>query len=132
MSPKAAAAAKAAGDQPIVLLALDVKGGADSAVDAAVDLRKNLHIQDNGNLALPVHLVGQQALWAGLQDVSKRRMVGLRHVAKRYARTDARVAQRFGAGAAVADDDSAGPAFRDVEAHRAAGSGRAAARCCRR
>ena len=41
--------------------------------------------------------------------------VGLRHVAKRYARTDARVAQRFGAGAAVADDESAGPAFRDVE-----------------
>ena len=40
--PQAAAAAKAAGDQPIVLLALDVKGGADSAVDAAVDLRKNL------------------------------------------------------------------------------------------
>jgi uncharacterized membrane protein YdfJ with MMPL/SSD domain len=72
VSPKAAAAAKAAGDQPIVLLALDVKGGADSAVDAAVDLRKNLHIKDNGNLALPVHLVGQQALWAGLQDVSKK------------------------------------------------------------
>ena len=72
VSPAAAAAAKAAGDQPIVLLALDVKGGADSAVDAAVDLRKNLHIQDNGNLALPVHLVGQQALWAGLQDVSKK------------------------------------------------------------
>ena len=72
VSPAAAAAAKAAGDQAIVLLALDVKGGADSAVDAAVDLRKNLHIQDNGNLALPVHLVGQQALWAGLQDVSKK------------------------------------------------------------
>jgi uncharacterized membrane protein YdfJ with MMPL/SSD domain len=71
VSPQAAAAAKAAGDQAIVLLALDVKGGADSAVDAAVDLRKNLHIKDNGNLALPVHLVGQQALWAGLQDVSK-------------------------------------------------------------
>ena len=72
VSPAAAAAAKAAGDQAIVLMALDVKGGADSAVDAAVDLRKNLHIQDNGNLALPVHLVGQQALWAGMQDVSKK------------------------------------------------------------
>jgi uncharacterized membrane protein YdfJ with MMPL/SSD domain len=72
VSPQAAAAAKAAGDQPIVLLALDVKGGADSAVDAAVDLRKNLDIENNGNLALPVHLVGQQALWAGMQDVSKK------------------------------------------------------------
>ena len=50
----AAAAAKAAGDQPIVLMPLDVEGGARLAVDAAVDLRKNLHIQDNGNLALPV------------------------------------------------------------------------------
>jgi RND superfamily putative drug exporter len=72
VSPQAAAAAKAAGDQQIVLLALDVKGGADGAVDAAVDLRKNLHIKDNGNLALPVHLVGEQALWAALQDVSKK------------------------------------------------------------
>jgi uncharacterized protein YukE len=44
---------------------------------------------------------------------------GLRHVAKHYARTDAGVAQRFGAGfgtgAAAADDETAGPAFRDVE-----------------
>jgi uncharacterized membrane protein YdfJ with MMPL/SSD domain len=71
VDPKAAAAAKAAGDQPIVLMSLSVTGGADSAVDAAADLRKNLHILDNGNLALPVHLVGQQALWAGMQDVSK-------------------------------------------------------------
>jgi hypothetical protein len=52
-------------------MSLSVTGGADSAVDAAADLRKNLHILDNGNLALPVHLVGQQALWAGMQDVSK-------------------------------------------------------------
>jgi RND superfamily putative drug exporter len=72
ISPEAAAAAKAAGDQQIVLVALDVNGGADAAVDAAVDLRKNLDIQKgDGNLALPVHLVGQQALWAALQDVSK-------------------------------------------------------------
>ena len=41
--------------------------------------------------------------------------VGLRHVARRYARTDARVAQRFGAVAAIADDESTGTAFRDVE-----------------
>lgn len=42
--------------------------------------------------------------------------VGLRHVARRYARTDTRVARRFGAGAAIADDETTGPAFRDVEA----------------
>jgi uncharacterized membrane protein YdfJ with MMPL/SSD domain len=36
ISPQAAAAAKAAGDQPIVLLALNVEGGADGAVDATV------------------------------------------------------------------------------------------------
>src|SRR5262245_36844557 len=72
LSPQAAAAAKAASDQPIVLVALDVNGGADKAVDAAVDLRKNLDIEGQGDVAVPVRLVGQQALWAALQDVSKK------------------------------------------------------------
>jgi RND superfamily putative drug exporter len=71
ISPQAAAAARAAADKPIVLLALDVKGGADAAIDAAADLRKNLGLKDQKGTAVPVHLVGEQALWAGMQDVSK-------------------------------------------------------------
>jgi RND superfamily putative drug exporter len=70
VSPQAAAAARASAQQPIVLLPLNVNGGADKAVDAAVTLRKNLNVTDS-SVAVPVHVVGQQALWAGLQDVSK-------------------------------------------------------------
>jgi len=71
VSSQAAAAARSS-TEPIVLMALDVSGGADKAVDAAVDIRKNLKIEDQGDAAVPVHLVGQQALWAGMQDVSKK------------------------------------------------------------
>jgi uncharacterized membrane protein YdfJ with MMPL/SSD domain len=71
VSPQAVAAAKAAASRPVVLLPLGLKGGADQAVDAAVDVRKDLNIYTQGDAAVPVHLVGQQALWAGLQDVSK-------------------------------------------------------------
>src|SRR4051794_1113882 len=69
VSPQAVAAAKAAGDQTIVLLPLQVTGDTDQSVDAAVKVRKNADVSNDG--AVPIHLVGQQALWSGLQDVSK-------------------------------------------------------------
>src|SRR3954465_29268 len=69
VSPQAVAAAKAAGDQPIVLMPLQVTGDTDQSVDAAVKVRKNADVSNDG--AVPIHLVGQQALWSGLQDVSK-------------------------------------------------------------
>jgi uncharacterized membrane protein YdfJ with MMPL/SSD domain len=64
-------AAKAAADKPIVLLALDVRGTVDQTIDAAAKVRKNLNLFKQGDVAVPIHLVGQQALWAGMQDVSK-------------------------------------------------------------
>src|SRR3954469_5460220 len=65
-------AARAASDQPIVLMALKVTGSADTTADAAAEIRKNAGILDGGDAAVPIHLVGQQALWAGMQDLSKK------------------------------------------------------------
>jgi uncharacterized membrane protein YdfJ with MMPL/SSD domain len=65
-------AAKAAGDQPVSLLPLAVSGSPDQAVDAARELRENLGLTTKtADVPVPVHVVGQQALWAGMQDVSK-------------------------------------------------------------
>ena len=65
-------AAKAAGDQPVSLLPLAVSGTPDQTVDAARELRENLGLTTKtADVAVPVHVVGQQALWAGMQDVSK-------------------------------------------------------------
>jgi RND superfamily putative drug exporter len=68
VSQKAIAAAKGSND-PIVLMALDVTGDTDQSVDAAVTIRKDAGVSNDGTV--PVHLVGQQAFWSGLQDVSK-------------------------------------------------------------
>jgi uncharacterized membrane protein YdfJ with MMPL/SSD domain len=57
---------------PIVLLALKVTGSADKTADAAATIRKNADILDESGNAVPIHLVGQQALWAGMQDLSKK------------------------------------------------------------
>ncbi|HEY7693261.1 MAG TPA: MMPL family transporter [Gaiellaceae bacterium] len=71
-----------------VVMPLDVNGKADVAVDAAVDLREKLGIKPDSmatrvlrgiglkgdrkdEIVMPVHVVGQQALWAAMQDVSK-------------------------------------------------------------
>jgi uncharacterized membrane protein YdfJ with MMPL/SSD domain len=69
--PDAVQAAKQAGGEPVVLLALSVTGTVDQTVDAAADIRKNLDLFKQGDAAVPIHLVGQQALWGGVQDVSK-------------------------------------------------------------
>jgi uncharacterized membrane protein YdfJ with MMPL/SSD domain len=55
-----------------VLMPLDVNGKADAAVDAAVELRDKLGVRSSANDPVPVHVVGQQALWAAMQDVSKK------------------------------------------------------------
>jgi uncharacterized membrane protein YdfJ with MMPL/SSD domain len=66
------AQAKQSSDQPVVLLALNVTGSVDQTVDAAAEIRKNLELFKHGNDGpVPTHLVGQQALWGGVQDVSK-------------------------------------------------------------
>jgi len=54
----------------VVPLATQV--GDSDAIDVAVDLRKQLGIADqSGDAPVAFHLVGQGALWAGMQDLSK-------------------------------------------------------------
>ncbi len=55
---------------PIVIVPLDVTASRDEAVDAASKMRLNLKI-DETSPDLPLHLVGQGALWAGMQELSK-------------------------------------------------------------
>jgi RND superfamily putative drug exporter len=70
VDPAALDAARAAGDKKIVVMPLDVTGTRDEAVDDAAKMRLNLEIDKEG-AAVPIHLVGQGALWAGMQEVSK-------------------------------------------------------------
>src|ERR1700712_147457 len=63
-------AARASSD-PIVLMALKVTGSADQTADAAAKIRKNADILKGDDAVSPIHLVGLQALWAGMQDLSK-------------------------------------------------------------
>ena len=58
-------------DQPIVVLPLDVTASRDQAVDDAAQIRLNLGIDDQDDATVPLHLVGQGALWAGMQELSK-------------------------------------------------------------
>ncbi|HEX5308900.1 MAG TPA: MMPL family transporter [Solirubrobacteraceae bacterium] len=44
----------------------------ENAINLAVELRKQLGLSSPQDSAVAVHLVGQSALWAGLQDLSKK------------------------------------------------------------
>ena len=70
LDARALAAARASGDRPIVVMPLDVTGTRDATVDAAATLRSNLGVGKAGE-AVPLHLVGQSALWAGMDELSK-------------------------------------------------------------
>jgi RND superfamily putative drug exporter len=70
LDPAAADAARAAGGEDVVVMPLVVEGDRDEAVDAASAMRENLHVDEEG-AEVPVHLVGQSALWAGIQQLSK-------------------------------------------------------------
>src|SRR3954447_15107685 len=69
----AQAAEKQSGDSPITVLPLELAGTQNDAADAASDLRKELGIATHPASVehVELHLVGQQALWAGMQDLSK-------------------------------------------------------------
>ena len=60
-----------AGSRPIVVVPLRVSGDTDEAADAAVDMREELNPSNEPRGGVETHLVGQQALWAGMQDLSK-------------------------------------------------------------
>jgi RND superfamily putative drug exporter len=71
VTPRAVAAAKReAGSASITVLPLEVSGDEDAVADAAVDFHDELGTAAHGG-AEP-HLVGQQALWAGMQDLTKK------------------------------------------------------------
>ena len=58
-----------AGDTRVVIVPIRVEGSRNEAADAVVELRKDvLDIESPG---VDIQLSGQQALWAGMQDVTK-------------------------------------------------------------
>jgi RND superfamily putative drug exporter len=57
------------GDTTVIPLKLDVTE--DDATAVAADLREELAIADGARDGIRTHLVGQGALWAGMQDLSK-------------------------------------------------------------
>jgi uncharacterized membrane protein YdfJ with MMPL/SSD domain len=65
----AARAKRQAGDASIVVVPLHVTGSQDQVADLAVDLRDELGTGPVGGVQ--PYLVGQAALWAGMQDLSK-------------------------------------------------------------
>jgi|GraSoiStandDraft_4_1057263.scaffolds.fasta_scaffold26494_1 uncharacterized membrane protein YdfJ with MMPL/SSD domain len=71
LSDQAAAAAKqAAGQQPVILMPLVVSGSRDDTLEAAKDLRDELGVGEVQDGVQP-YVVGQQALWAGMQKVQQ-------------------------------------------------------------
>ena len=71
LTGEAAARAKAeAGRRTIVVIPLELEGTQDELADVAVDMRDELNVGQARDGVEP-HLVGQQALWAGMQELSK-------------------------------------------------------------
>jgi RND superfamily putative drug exporter len=71
LTDAAAQRAKAsAGQDTILVIPLDLEGSTDQLADTAVDMRDELDVGVVRDGVEP-HLVGQQALWAGMQELSK-------------------------------------------------------------
>jgi RND superfamily putative drug exporter len=71
LTPAAARRAKEqAGSETILVIPLHLEGSHDELADVAVEMRDELDVGHVRNGVEP-HLVGQQALWAGMQDLSK-------------------------------------------------------------
>jgi RND superfamily putative drug exporter len=64
------AARQQAQTQSVVLVPLQVNGSRDNALDAAKDLRDKLGVDEVHDGVQP-YVVGQQALWAGMQDLQQ-------------------------------------------------------------
>jgi uncharacterized membrane protein YdfJ with MMPL/SSD domain len=70
VSPAAAAqASREAGDASITIVPLTVAGEQDELADLAVDFREELGVEARDGVQ--PYLVGQQALWAGMQELAK-------------------------------------------------------------
>ena len=64
-------AEKSADRKPILVVPLKVSGDSNAAADAATELREELKPSNEARGGIETHLVGQQALWAGMQDLTK-------------------------------------------------------------
>jgi uncharacterized membrane protein YdfJ with MMPL/SSD domain len=72
LTPRALAAANADADRsPIAIAQVKSGGDMDATADLAVDLRKELGIGGGPANGVQTYLVGEQAMWAGMQDLSK-------------------------------------------------------------
>ena len=72
LSDRAAARAKRqAARSPVVTLPLTVHADQDQASDLAVDLRDELKVGEGARDGVELYTVGQEALWAGMQDLAK-------------------------------------------------------------
>jgi RND superfamily putative drug exporter len=69
-SEAAAAARQAAAQEDVVLIPLDPAGTRDEVLEASKDLREELNVGEVQD-GIQAYVVGQQALWAGLQEVQK-------------------------------------------------------------
>jgi len=69
--PGASLAAARAPRDGVLVVPLRVDATDDEASDVAIDLREALGVGEGARDGVAVHLAGQGALWAGLQDVSK-------------------------------------------------------------
>jgi uncharacterized membrane protein YdfJ with MMPL/SSD domain len=65
-----AAADQAAGQEDVLLIPLDPSGSRDDVLEASKDLREELNVGEAVD-GVQAYVVGQQALWAGLQEVQK-------------------------------------------------------------
>jgi uncharacterized membrane protein YdfJ with MMPL/SSD domain len=71
LTPAAAAKAKSdASQDAVVLMPLAVNGSRENALEAAKDLREEIGVGEVKDGVQP-YVVGQQALWAGMQDLQK-------------------------------------------------------------
>jgi uncharacterized membrane protein YdfJ with MMPL/SSD domain len=66
----ARAAVQITPDRPVIV-PLVTTADEDKATDVATDLREELAIVDGPRAGVSTHLIGQGALWAGMQDLSK-------------------------------------------------------------
>ena len=67
----AAAAEREATRSTIAVLPFELSGDTDDAANAATDLRDQLKLAEEQAGPARIHLVGQQALWAGMQDLAR-------------------------------------------------------------
>jgi uncharacterized membrane protein YdfJ with MMPL/SSD domain len=72
LSPRAVAAARRdAARSPIAIATIDTSANMDQTADLAVTLREELGLGDGARNGVQTYMVGQSALWAGMQDLSK-------------------------------------------------------------